>query len=56
VLAGEHLAVTRVNDLILYDRGYPAFWLFSVHHQEVTSVPREAQKRRNRSARNLALE
>jgi len=39
VLAGEHLAATRANDLILYDRGYPAFWLFAVHHQEVTSVP-----------------
>ena len=26
VLAGEHLAATRANDLILYDRGYPAFW------------------------------
>jgi len=34
VLAGEHLAATRANDLILYDRGYPAFWLFALHHQE----------------------
>ncbi|MCB2261920.1 MAG: IS4 family transposase [Candidatus Thiosymbion ectosymbiont of Robbea hypermnestra] len=34
VLAGEHLAATRVNDLVLYDRGYPAFWLFALHHQE----------------------
>jgi len=25
---------TRANDLILYDRGYPAFWLFALHHQE----------------------
>jgi len=29
-----HLAATRDNDLILYDRGYPAFWLFALHHQE----------------------
>jgi len=34
VLAGEHLAATRANDLILYDRGYPAFWLLALHHQE----------------------
>ena len=34
VLAGEHLAATRANDLILYDHGYPAFWLFALHHQE----------------------
>ncbi|HYN76722.1 MAG TPA: hypothetical protein VES73_02890 [Lamprocystis sp. (in: g-proteobacteria)] len=25
VLAGEHLATTGPTDLILYDRGYPAF-------------------------------
>jgi len=34
VLAGEHLAATRDNDLLLYDRGYPAFWLFALHRQE----------------------
>jgi hypothetical protein len=34
VLAGEHLAATADNDLLLYDRGYPAFWLFALHHQE----------------------
>ncbi|WP_089725790.1 IS4 family transposase, partial [Candidatus Thiosymbion oneisti] len=34
VLAGEHLAATRANDLIWYDRGYPAFWLFALHRQE----------------------
>ena len=34
VLAGEHLAVTQENDLLLYDRGYPAFWLFALHRQE----------------------
>jgi len=25
---------TRANDLILYDRGYPAFWLLALHRQE----------------------
>ena len=34
VLAGEHLAATADNDLLLYDRGYPAFWLFALHRQE----------------------
>ena len=34
VLAGKHLAATGDNDLLLYDRGYPAFWLFALHHQE----------------------
>jgi len=34
VLAGEHLAATGNNDLLLYGRGYPTFWLFSLHHQE----------------------
>lgn len=34
VLAGEYLVATRQNDLLLYDRGYPAFWLFALHRQE----------------------
>ena len=34
VLAGEHLAATRADDLVLYDRGYPAFWLFALHGLE----------------------
>jgi hypothetical protein len=25
---------TRADDLLLYDRGYPAFWLFALHQQE----------------------
>ena len=34
VLAGEHLATTGEKDLLLYDRGYPAFWLFVLHQRE----------------------
>jgi hypothetical protein len=34
VLAGEHLASTEAQDLMLYDRGYPAFWLFVLHGLE----------------------
>ena len=33
VLASEHLAATAPQDLVLYDRGYPAFWLFARHYQ-----------------------
>jgi len=38
VLAGEHLAATAENDMLLYDRGYPAFWLFALHRQEQRHV------------------
>ena len=34
ILAGESLPATRVDDLLLYDRGYPAFWLFASHAVE----------------------
>ena len=27
----EHLANASKNDLIIYDRGYPAFWLYAFH-------------------------
>ncbi|HIJ24031.1 MAG TPA: IS4 family transposase [Gammaproteobacteria bacterium] len=30
-LASRHLNATVEGDLILYDRGYPAFWLFAQH-------------------------
>ena len=30
-LASRHLSATEEGDLILYDRGYPAFWLFAQH-------------------------
>jgi hypothetical protein len=32
VLASEHLEATAPQDLVLYDRGYPAFWLFARHY------------------------
>ncbi len=31
VLASRHLEATEEGDLILYDRGYPGFWLFALH-------------------------
>ena len=31
VLASRHLDATEEGDLILYDRGYPGFWLFALH-------------------------
>jgi hypothetical protein len=27
----EHLWHTEANDIVLYDRGYPGFWLFALH-------------------------
>ena len=30
-IAYQHLAATQAGDLVLYDRGYPAFWLFAAH-------------------------
>ena len=30
-LAATHLAKTQPNDVLIYDRGYPAFWLFALH-------------------------
>ncbi len=30
-IAFKHLEATQVGDLILYDRGYPAFWLMAAH-------------------------
>jgi len=30
-IAYQHLSATQPDDLVLYDRGYPAFWLFSAH-------------------------
>ena len=33
-LAAEYLLYSRPDDLFLYDRGYPAFWLFAFHAKE----------------------
>ena len=32
-LAANYLSSLKPDDLVLYDRGYPAFWLFALHHQ-----------------------
>lgn len=32
-LAIEHLSLARPGDLLIYDRGYPAFWFFALHLQ-----------------------
>ncbi|MGB5561520.1 MAG: IS4 family transposase [Sedimenticolaceae bacterium] len=33
-LAAAYLLDSKTDDLFLYDRGYPAFWLFAFHHAE----------------------
>ena len=35
-LAYQHLAYSHSDDLTLYDRGYPAFWLFAAHQDKGT--------------------
>lgn len=32
-LAALHLAKTQADDILLYDRGYPAFWFYALHQQ-----------------------
>ncbi len=32
-LAAMHLMKSKPNDLMIYDRGYPAFWFFALHRQ-----------------------
>ena len=39
-LAAEYLLYSRPDDLFLYDRGYPAFWLFAFHAKEQRAMPR----------------
>jgi hypothetical protein len=29
--ASEHVQHATQNDLVIYDRGYPAFWLYAFH-------------------------
>jgi len=36
-LAYQHLLQAQENDLRLYDRGYPAFWLFAAHQKQNSS-------------------
>jgi hypothetical protein len=31
-LAAQHLNKTQPNDVVIYDRGYPAFWFFALHN------------------------
>lgn len=33
-LAASYLLDAKLDDLFVYDRGYPAFWLFAFHHTE----------------------
>jgi len=32
-LAEKHLEKTLPNDVLIYDRGYPAYWLYALHEQ-----------------------
>jgi hypothetical protein len=43
----EHLANASKNDLIIYDRGYPAFWLYAFHLKHNHTFCMRAKTRQN---------
>lgn len=45
--AAEHLDCARKDDLLIYDRGYNAFWFYSLHIQRNQSFCIRAKTRRN---------
>jgi Transposase DDE domain len=45
--AAEHLEQSNDNDLILYDRGYNAFWLYSLHSMRRINFCMRAKTKRN---------
>ena len=45
--AEDHLSYSRKNDLVLYDRGYNAFWLYALHRQHKTAFCMRAKTNKN---------
>ncbi len=45
--AAEHLKQSQANDLVLYDRGYNAFWLYSLHSMRNIDFCMRARTKRN---------
>ena len=45
--AAEHLEQSNINDLVLYDRGYDAFWLYSLHSMRNIDFCMRARTNRN---------
>jgi len=45
--AEEHLCYSNKNDLVLYDRGYNAFWLYALHIKNKTAFCMRAKANKN---------
>ena len=45
--AEEHLAYSISNDLVLYDRGYNAFWIYALHIKNKTAFCMRAKASKN---------
>lgn len=45
--AEEHLSYSDKNDLVLYDRGYNAFWLYALHIKNKTAFCMRAKANKN---------
>jgi len=45
--ADEHLRYSDKNDLVLYDRGYNAFWLYALHIKNNTAFCMRAKTNKN---------
>jgi hypothetical protein len=51
--AAEHLAVSSDTDLVLYDRGYNAFWMYAFHQELERSFCMRARVSRDNLAREF---
>jgi len=51
--AAEHLNYARANDLVIYDRGYNAFWLSSLHRQHNIQFCVRAKTNQDRAVRSF---
>jgi len=51
--AVQHLERSLANDLILYDRGYPAFWLYAWHRQHQRAFCMRATTQRSKQIQDF---
>jgi IS4 transposase len=51
--AAQHLAVSKENDLVLYDRGYNAFWMYAYHQELGRGFCMRARVERDKLARKF---
>jgi len=53
-MAYQHLAYSQEDDLTLYDRGYPAFWLFAAHQDKGNHFCMRARRDFNKETKAFA--